>query len=85
MNNFDDESIKIRTNGYKIKYKYEEYGNSYVIRFYKDQLEKFKMLGLGNDTEYGVEITRKLINRTEKRLDELRPKTLKRKDEEWQM
>ena len=43
------------------------------------------MLGLGNDTEYGVEITRKLINRTEKRLDELRPKTLKRKDEEWQM
>ena len=56
-----------------------------MIRFYKDQFKKFKMLGLGNDTEYGVEITRKLINRTEKRLDELRPKTLKRKDEEWQM
>jgi hypothetical protein len=41
---------------------------SFIIRFYKDQLKKFKALGIGNYTEHNVEVTESLIKITEYRL-----------------
>ena len=42
-----------------------------VINLYREQLKKFKKIGLGNETEYGVVITSKLIDTTKKRLAQL--------------
>ena len=43
----------------------------WLIHFYKEQLSKFKRLGLGRETQFGVIITEKLIKVTEKRLADL--------------
>ena len=43
----------------------------WVINFYQDQLDKFEKLGLGQETEFGVKITKELIHNTEKRLTDL--------------
>ena len=42
-----------------------------IIRFYKQQLKKFKELGIGKQTEFGVRVTKKLIAVTNKRLNML--------------
>tara|TARA_R100001244_G_C5171739_1_gene131755 strand:- start:9508 stop:9744 length:237 start_codon:yes stop_codon:yes gene_type:complete len=39
-----------------------------VVRFYQEQLQKFKKIGIGNKTEFDVVVTDKLINVTIKRL-----------------
>ena len=39
-----------------------------LIKFYKQQLAKFKKLGIGKQTECGVRVTKELINTTKKRL-----------------
>ena len=43
----------------------------WVINFYRDQLDKFAALGLGQETENGVVITERLIISTKKRLSQL--------------
>ena len=43
----------------------------WLIIFYKEQLEKFKRIGKGKKTEFDVVVTPKLINATEKRLNQL--------------
>tara|TARA_Y100001973_G_C5203172_1_gene339392 strand:+ start:3729 stop:3935 length:207 start_codon:yes stop_codon:yes gene_type:complete len=43
-----------------------------LIRFYKEQLFRFKKIGMGNYTNFGVQITPVLINATERRLHELK-------------
>tara|TARA_R100000808_G_C2118623_1_gene130496 strand:+ start:163 stop:342 length:180 start_codon:yes stop_codon:yes gene_type:complete len=43
-----------------------------MIRFYKDQLLKFQKVGIGNETEFKVLVTEKLITVTKKRLDEVK-------------
>mgnify|MGYP000176364675 FL=1 len=48
------------------------YGNKLsLINFYKEQLQKFNKLGIGNRTEKDILITDTLIRRTKKRLGEL--------------
>ena len=42
-----------------------------MVNFYKEQLKKFKKIGIGNLTEYNVEVTDRLINITKKRLSQL--------------
>ena len=49
------------------------YSHSYVIKFYREQLEKFYKIGIGKLTENGVKITPGLIEVTEKRLNQLQP------------
>ena len=49
------------------------YSHSYVIKFYREQLEKFYKIGIGKLTENGVKITPGLIKVTEKRLNQLQP------------
>ena len=43
----------------------------WLIHFYREQLSKFRKLGLGQETQFGVKITEKLIQITEKRLTDL--------------
>ena len=61
---------------------------NYVAIFYREQLRKFNQIGLGNETEYGVEVTNRLIEITEKRYQELKPvrslRETKRKNK-WQV
>ena len=45
-----------------------------IIYFYKQQIERFEKIGLGNKTEFGTVITESLINITLKRLHELQYK-----------
>lgn len=85
MNELDEDSLRYRTNGHKVKYKYEDYSNTVIVNFYKDQLKSFEEIGLGNETEYGVEVTERLIKRTMKRLDQLSRTTIKTKDKEWRV
>ena len=54
-------------------YNDQMYTKNYVALFYRDQLKKFKKIGLGNQTEYGIEITPRLIETTERRYNELKP------------
>jgi len=54
-----------------------EYHHSSNIRFYRNQLNKFKELGMGQKTENGVLITQQLINTTKKRLSMLNSLSLK--------
>ena len=42
-----------------------------MIRFYKDQLKKFREIGIGNTTKYGVRVTETVIESTKRRLDML--------------
>ena len=42
-----------------------------IVHFYQEQLDKFKKLGLGAETENGVVITEDLIKTTKRRLEEL--------------
>ncbi len=85
MEEFDDDYKALRTNGHKVKYKYEDYNKNYILTFYESQLKKFEKIGLGNDTEYGIEVTKGLIDRTKKRLNELKPVILKTKDGKWRL
>ena len=43
----------------------------WLINFYREQLSKFLKLGMGKRTEHNVLITEKLIQLTEKRLNDL--------------
>ena len=43
-----------------------------IAQFYVDQLEKFKKLGLGRETENGVIVTKSLIEITLERLEMLK-------------
>ena len=43
----------------------------WLIHFYREQLSKFRKLGMGRRTEFGVMVTKKLIKTTEKRLAKL--------------
>tara|TARA_R100000152_G_C6781873_1_gene217439 strand:+ start:2639 stop:2878 length:240 start_codon:yes stop_codon:yes gene_type:complete len=64
------------------------YTKNYVALFYRDQLKKFKKIGLGKQTEYGIEITRRLIKVTERRFKELKPTTslkVNKKEEKWRV
>ena len=49
-----------------------------VIRFYKEQLNKFDKLGLGKETEHGTVVTERLIENTKTRLHELQFKNIKK-------
>ena len=49
--------------------------NHDIIGFYKEQLAKFNRLGIGNETEFGVCITEKMINCTKNRIKQLRLQT----------
>ena len=42
-----------------------------IIRFYRQQLKKYKSLGIGKRTEFGVKVTKRLIAITNKRLSQL--------------
>ena len=43
----------------------------WLINMYQEQLDKFAKLGLGKQTEHGVTVTKKLIDNTQQRLDQL--------------
>ena len=43
----------------------------WVINFYREQLDKLRKIGLGNETEHGVVVTDRLIETTCRRLSEL--------------
>ena len=47
---------------------------SNIAMFYEAQLKKLKKLGIGKSTDNGVMVTQSLINRTDKRLQELKGK-----------
>ena len=49
-----------------------------VIRFYKEQLNKFDKLGLGKETEHGTVVTERLIQNTKNRLSELQFQSIKK-------
>ena len=53
-----------------------------VIRFYKEQLNKFDKLGLGKETEHGTVVTERLIQNTKNRLSELQFQSIKQ-DVSW--
>ena len=42
-----------------------------LIRFYNQQLEKFRKVGPGNQTEFNVKVTITLISATRRRLAQL--------------
>ena len=42
-----------------------------IIYFYKQQIERFEKIGIGNRTEFNTVITERLINVTLRRLHEL--------------
>ena len=42
-----------------------------IIYFYKQQIERFEKIGIGNKTEFGTIVTEALMNITLKRLHEL--------------
>ena len=43
----------------------------WLINFYREQLTKFKKLGMGRKTEFGVLITKNLVQVTKDRLEKL--------------
>ena len=45
----------------------------FIVEFYRDQLDKFKKIGIGKETEHGTKISKKLIATTKKRLRQLSP------------
>ncbi len=42
-----------------------------LIEFYKQQIKKFKRIGIGNRTKFNTEVSQKMIDSSQKRLDEL--------------
>ena len=64
---------------------YSIYTDNYISSFYREQLSKFKKIGLGNQTEYGIEVTMRLIECTRRRLQELQPAILRIKDKKWRV
>ena len=44
----------------------------WLITFYREQLEKFEKIGIGNKTEFNVVVTQNLINITIRRINELK-------------
>ena len=49
-----------------------------IIRFYKEQLNKFDKIGLGKETEHGTVVTDRLIENTKNRLHELQFQNIKK-------
>ena len=49
----------------------QSFTKSWLITFYKEQLDKFTKIGIGKVTEFDVTVTKKLIDITKKRLMEL--------------
>tara|TARA_Y100000310_G_scaffold300431_1_gene336099 strand:+ start:484 stop:717 length:234 start_codon:yes stop_codon:yes gene_type:complete len=47
--------------------------SSSIPQFYRDQLKSFDKIGIGNKTNSGVTVTKKLIEVTRKRLSQLNP------------
>ena len=47
-----------------------------VIYFYKEQLRRFKKIGIGKKTEFNTVVTDRLIDCTKRRLKELKNKKL---------
>ena len=47
---------------------------SEIIKFYREQLEKFYKIGIGNKTEFRTVVTDNLIDATKRRLLELKAK-----------
>ena len=45
--------------------------NMNVVQFYREQLKSFDKIGIGNKTNSGVVVTHKLINITNRRLNQL--------------
>ena len=45
-----------------------------IIYFYKQQIARFKKIGIGNKTEFHTTVTQPLIDITIKRLDQLQAK-----------
>ena len=45
--------------------------NQLLIDFYREQYLKFLKIGINNETEYGVAVTKKLLTSTANRLDQL--------------
>tara|TARA_Y100001963_G_C6629810_1_gene375771 strand:- start:279 stop:470 length:192 start_codon:yes stop_codon:yes gene_type:complete len=43
----------------------------WVIDFYREQLKRYEIIGIGNETEFGSIVTKKMIKATEKRLSQL--------------
>ena len=50
---------------------------SEICNFYRQQLRKFKTLGIGKKTEWGVFVTQRLIDTTKKRLEQLTIRKIK--------
>jgi len=42
-----------------------------LISFYKYQIERYKRIGIGNITQYNTVVCQKMIDTSNKRLDEL--------------
>tara|TARA_R100001082_G_C4301114_1_gene132454 strand:- start:261 stop:455 length:195 start_codon:yes stop_codon:yes gene_type:complete len=57
-------------------------GKAGIISFYKEQLKRFKKIGIGNKTEFNTIVTDQLIAITKKRLDELQARRWKIKGRE---
>ena len=45
--------------------------NQFLIDFYREQYLKFLRIGINNETEHGITVTKKLITSTANRLDQL--------------
>ena len=43
-----------------------------TILWYEEQLKRFDKIGLGNKSEFGTVITNRLVNATQRRLNNLR-------------
>ena len=50
-----------------------------IKKFYRDQLEKFDKKGINKKTEFGVKITKELIEITKKRLSQISANYARRK------
>ena len=47
--------------------------HGHIVEFYRNQLLKFEKVGIGNETENGTRVSKKLIKTTKKRLRQLSP------------
>lgn len=48
-----------------------QFTKSWLIAFYKEQLDKFTKIGIGKVTEFDIKVTQQLIDITRKRLIEI--------------
>jgi len=51
------------------KYQSHYFGKTVILGFYREQLAKFRRIGLGGQTEHGTIVTNKLIDITKKRMN----------------